>query len=416
MKRVKRLLRNTKLVLLLLLIPGTLLGGAIGILTAPKQPTILLHMPDQPAAEGTPQRLLHGKVASLSWIIGQDCQRGMQAYLHSVDLLPDAALVGTGWLDPGTGKLIVGKSNNCVQGSLSMDSVVQAIHKHGGMAYLTLTMTTDGTADAWTPQQEAEYIAKAATTTSYIDTIVHEAIRANYDGVIMDLESATANYPSIQQLFATYNQHLWTALRARHKLYGIALIHKTNDHDNYYFLNGFQDWHLLAHTADFMVIMALDQSYTTPGPGVSLPWLAQILAYARQTMPDMLPHIIWELPLYGDTWHQSNGKWIFDGMIAYQEAQHISGQIPASQIDATASNLDDTTAAHITYYDEAGVRHALWYYTARNLYTIITAFYQKLEEQSEFGTSYLQIAVWYRSASEPDGLWPMLVTSLPNVP
>jgi spore germination protein YaaH len=414
MDLVKRLFRNTKLAVLFLLIPGALVGGILGILTAPKQQTVLIQMPTQPTAAGTPQRLLHGKVASLSWIIGQDCQRGMQAYLHSVDTLPDAALVGTGWLDPETGKLISGKSNNCVRGSVSMDSVVQTIHKHGGMAYLTLTMMTDGTADAWTPQQEAEYIAKAANSGSYVDTIVREVKRANYNGVIMDLEEAAVDYPSIQRLFATYNQHMWTALRAINKLYGIALIHKVSDHDSFYFLNGFQDWRLLAHTADFMVIMALDQSYSTPGPGVSLPWLEQILAYTQQTMPDMLPHIIWELPLYGDSWHQSNGKWIFDGTIAYQDAQQITTQISASQIDATASDLDDPANAHLVYSDEAGVKHALWYLTARNLYTIITAFYQKLEELGAFGTSYLQIAVWYRTTSEPGELWPMLVTSLPN--
>jgi hypothetical protein len=415
MDLVKRLFRNTKLAVLLLLIPGALVGGALGILAAPKQQAILLQMPTQPTAERTPQHLLHGKEASLSWIIGQDCQRGLQAYLHSVELLPDAALVGTGWLDPETGKIISGKSNNCVRGSLSMDSVVQTIHKHGGMAYLTLTMMTDGTTDAWTPQQEAEYIARAATTGSYIDTIVHEVIRANYDGVIMDLESAAVDYPAIQQLFATYNQHMWTALRALHKLYGIALIHKISDHDSYYFLNGFQDWRLLAHTADFMVVMALDQSYSTPGPGVSVPWLEQILAYARQTMPAMLPHIIWELPLYGDIWHEADGKWVFDGMIAYQDAQQITTQIAASQVDATASNLDDPTDAHLVYSDDTGVKHALWYHTARNLYTIITGFYQRLEELAEFGTSYLQIAVWYRTTSEPGELWPMLITSLPNV-
>jgi len=45
-------------------------------------------------------RFLNGKLASLGWIVGHDCQRGMRAYLQTADTNSDAALVGTGWLDP----------------------------------------------------------------------------------------------------------------------------------------------------------------------------------------------------------------------------------------------------------------------------------------------------------------------------
>ncbi|WP_220202824.1 hypothetical protein [Reticulibacter mediterranei] len=418
MSLIERLCKNNLTLLAVLL--GVLLGGTIGLLMASRYAPETFHpqlqLPVSADNSDDTPHLLHGKIASLSWIVGQDCQRGLQAYLHTADLLPDAALVGTGWLHPTNGKLITGKSNNCVAKSASMDAVVRLIHSHGGMAYLTLTMMTDGTTDAWTSQQQAEYITKATTTQSYIDIIVHEVLRANYDGVIMDLESTPPDYPAIQQSFALYNQHLWATLKAHHKLYGIALVHKVSNHDSYYILNGFQDWRLLAHSADFMVIMALDQSYATPGPSVSLPWLKQILAYAQQTMPDMLPDIIWELPLYGNSWHQANEAWVFDGLINYQEAQHIHSQVDETRIDTSASNLDGATDTYLIYSDEAGVKHALWYHTARNLYTIITAFSRTLEETSEFGTAVPQIAVWYRSTQEPGELWPMLATSLLNSP
>jgi hypothetical protein len=414
MSLIERLYKNNLALLAVLL--GALLGGAIGLLAVSRYAPEKFHPQVRAANSDDTLRLLNGKIASLSWIVGQDCQRGLQAYLHTADLLPDAALVGTGWLDPTNGRLITGKSNNCVAKNAGMDSVVQLIHRHGGMAYLTITMMTDGATDAWTSQQQAEYITRAATAQSYIDTIVHEVLRANYDGVIMDLESAPPDYPTIQQSFALYNQHLWGALKAHQKLYGIALVHKESDHDSYYALNGFQDWRLLAHSADFIVIMALDQSYATPGPSVSLSWLKQILAYAQQTMPDMLPHMIWELPLYGNSWHQSNKEWIFDGLINYQEAQHTRSQVADTRIDTSASNLDGAADTYLVYRDEAGVKHALWYHTARNLYTIITTFSQELEGTPEFGAAVPQIAVWYRSTQEPGELWPMLVTSLPNRP
>lgn len=367
-----------------------------------------------PAPSVSTSRLLNGKLASLGWIVGRDCQRGIRAYLQTASTNPDAALVGTGWVDPTSGKLINGESNNCVPGSLSMDNVVQLVHSKGGMAYLTITMETDGTAQAWTSQQQSDYIAKATTDQSFLDPIIHEVTRVHYDGVIMDMEGGNRTYPDIQQLFATYNQRVWAALKPLHKLYGIALLHKLSDQDDYYNLNGFENWSLLAHCADFIVIMAVDQSYFTPGPTVSIPWLKQLLAYALHTMPAMLPHIIWELPLYGATWHWDGSNWVFDGGANYQDAQVLAGQIPASEIDTSSSNLNDPYAAHIVYTDTSGVKHALWYHTAKNLYRIITEFQRILEQVPQFNHSHLQIAVWYRATWEPGDLWAMLDPVLSN--
>ena len=413
---LERLFSRARIILLILLpIIILLVVGRTRILT-PQTPALVMIYPDsfQSQQSSAPPRLLHGKVASLGWIVGRDCRRGMQAYLQTASTNPDAALVGTGWVDPTNGQLINGQSNNCMPNSLSMDNVVQLVHSKGGMAYLTITMETDGTAKAWTSQQQSDYIATATTNQSYIAAIVHEVTRVNYDGVIMDMEAGDANYPNIQQLFATYNQRVWAALKPLHKLYGIALIHKLSDHDDYYHLNAFENWSLLAHDADFIVIMAVDQSYFTPGPTVSIPWLKQLLAYALQTMPNMLPRVIWELPLYGASWHLEGGQWVFDTGVTYQDAQALISQIPPSQIDATASNLNDPTSAHLVYTDSSGVEHSMWYHTAKNLYYIITNFEKILQQVPQFGNSHLQIAVWYRATWEPGDLWPMIDNVLPN--
>lgn len=413
---LERLFSRARIILLILLpiIILLVVGGAR--ILAPQTPALVMIYPDslQSQQSSAPPRFLHGKVASLGWIVGRDCQRGMQAYLQTASTNPDAALVGTGWVDPTNGQLINGQSNNCVPGSLSMDNVVQLVHSKGGMAYLTITMETDGTSQAWTSQQQSDYIATATTNQSYIDVIVHEVIRANYDGVIMDMEAGDANYPNIQQLFAEYNQRVWAALKPLHKFYGIALIHKLSDHDDYYHLNAFENWSLLAHDADFIVIMAVDQSFFTPGPTVSIPWLKQLLAYALKTMPGMLPRVIWELPLYGASWHLEGGQWVFDTGVTYQDAQALISQIPPSQIDATASNLNDPTSAHLVYTDSSGVEHSMWYHTAKNLYYIITNFKSILQQVPQFRNSHLQIAVWYRATWEPGDLWPMIDNVLPN--
>ncbi|HVB72514.1 MAG TPA: hypothetical protein VNE38_03065, partial [Ktedonobacteraceae bacterium] len=327
MRAPERVFSKARVVILVAVaIPALFLVGWLKV-NAPQAPQVVFMNPVQAQPTSVPQSqsmsLLHGKVASLGWIVGRDCQRGIQAYLKTAATNPDAALVGTGWLDPTTGKLIDGEHNNCMSGSLSMDNVVQLVHSKGGMAYLTITMETDGTATSWTSQQQSDYIAKATTDQGYIDTIVNEVKRVNYDGVIMDLEGGDANYPHIQQLFATYNQRIWNALRPLNKYYGISLVHKVSDHDDYYNINGFTNWSLLAHSADFIIIQAIDQSYYSPGPTVSLPYLKQLLDYALQTMPQMLPHTIWELPLYGATWHNSGGQWVYDTTVFYQDAQAL---------------------------------------------------------------------------------------------
>ncbi len=404
----------------LLLIAITLLSLlAIGLVrvNAPQSPNLLfLDMGPMQSQQNTTssQALMRGKVASLGWIVGKDCQRGMQAYLKTADTNPDAALVGTGWVDPTNGHLINGQSNNCMSGSLSMDNVVQLVHSKGGMAYLTITMETDGASQAWTSQQQSDYIAKASANQSFINPIIQEVKRDNYDGVIMDMEAGDPNYPRIQQFFTTFNQRVWAALKPLHKHYGIALLHKLSDHDEYYYLNGFENWSTLAHAADFMVIMAVDQSYFSPGPTVSVPWLEQLLAYELKTMPQMLTHTIWELPLYGSTWRLENGNWVFDTGVNYSDGVALVSQIPQSEIDAAASDLNDPTCAHLVYTDSNGVKHSLWYHTAKNLYYVISNFEKILNQVPQFKHSHLQIAVWYRATWEPGDVWSLIDNILPN--
>ncbi len=418
MRRTERLFSRVRVVILLVVAVPTIFFLGWLRATAPQSPEIVFMNPiqSQPAPTSTSQslHLFNGKVASLGWIVGRDCQRGMQAYLKTANVNPDAALVGTGWLDPTTGKLIDGAHNNCVSGSLGMDNVVQMVHSKGGMAYLTITMQTDGTATSWTSQQQSDYIAKATTDQGYIDAIVHEVQRVNYDGVIMDLEGADANYPNIQQLYATYNQRIWHALKPLNKSYGISLVHKVSDHDAYYNINGFTNWPLLGHSADFIIIQAIDQSYFSPGPTVSMPYIKQLLAYALQTMPQMLPRVIWELPFYGATWHNAGGQWVFDSGVLYQDAQAQVAQIPASEINASMTDLNDADSAHIDYTDASGVEHSMWYPTAKNLYYIVSNFKKVLQQTPQFGNGQYQLAWWYRATWEPGDVWSMVNPLIPN--
>src|SRR5713226_10729303 len=179
MRRPERLFSRARVIILLVAaIPALLVVGWLKV-NAPQTPQIVFEDNIQ-SQSAQSLHVFNGKVASLGWIVGRDCQRGMQAYLRTASTNPDAALVGTGWVDPTNGHLINGQSNNCMPGNLSMDNVVQLVHSKGGMAYLTITMMTDGSPEAWTSQQQSDYIAKASTDQRYIDPIIREVKRVNY--------------------------------------------------------------------------------------------------------------------------------------------------------------------------------------------------------------------------------------------
>lgn len=384
-----------------LALTGTGGGGGVQVSSGAFLPAIAAQT-DQGAG---PASLFSGRIPSLSWIVGRDCARGLQAYLLHASTNRDAALVGTGWLDPTTGQLIAGQSNNCLPGSLSMDSVIDQVHRHGGRAYLTITMQTDGSATSWTTAQQTAYIVQAVRTPGLTAPIVAEMERGGYDGIVMDMEGTDAFYPQIQQLFARYNQQLWQTVQSLHRLYGIALIHKVSDHDDYASLNGFENWSLLGKSADFLVVMAVDQSYWTPGPSVSVPWLRQLLGYVRQTMPQMLAHIIWELPLYGNLWHQRDGHWVFAGIVTYQDAMQTIDAVSLSQIDQSQSNPTDPYQPHLVYTDSSGVRQALWFMTALSLRNIMHDFLQVLRAEARVARGVLQFAIWWSTTAEPQDFW-----------
>ena len=131
-------------------------------------------------------------------------------------------------------------------------------------------------------------------------------------------------------------------------------------------------------------------------------------------MPQMLPHVIWELPLYGATWRMQGGKWVFDDGVNYSDGEVLVSQIAQSQIDTAASDLNDPTCAHLVYTDSKGVKHSLWFHTAKNLYYVISNFEKILKQVPQFGQSNLQIAVWYRATWEPGDVWSLIDNILPN--
>src|SRR3989442_15639899 len=106
-----RFMVPASLALLILCMTGVILVGA------PTNHLWLVSSIQTQQKQGPPSdmnspRFMNGKLASLGWIVGRDCQRGMQAYLQPAGTNPDAAIIGTGWVDPTNGQLIHCVHNN----------------------------------------------------------------------------------------------------------------------------------------------------------------------------------------------------------------------------------------------------------------------------------------------------------------
>ena len=120
MHKPEHLLSRVRVIILFAVaIPGLFAAGWL-YNNVSRQPHTVFEQPiqnviqAQPTPYTRPYNLFNGKVASLGWIVGRDCQQGIQAYLQTAATNPDAALVGTGWIDPTTGKLINGAHNICM--------------------------------------------------------------------------------------------------------------------------------------------------------------------------------------------------------------------------------------------------------------------------------------------------------------
>ena len=327
----------------------------------------------------------------LSWIEGNACATGLDAYLHTAGAYPAVALVGPGWLDPQTG-LILSASNTCAPRYPSMNNLVRVVHQHSGKAYLAITIDS-----AWSSTLQAEYITRAASGTIPLDPIVRTAEQWQDDGVILDIESVDGSTPDIAASFTHLADRLATRLHLAHKTLGVALIHKTGDQDPFRSLNGFQQWGPLGMVADFLIIMALDEYVASPGPPTTLSWLESIERYAlRSFSHEALSHIVWELPLYGSLWSFSEYLWQPQGQRSYQ----------AALTDETQSGHDfvqvNNGATNVRFYDSFGMLYSEWFFSPEQLVSLLTqfrAFLSQAEPNQSFAISF-----WVRTEQEPD-IW-----------
>jgi hypothetical protein len=301
------------------------------------------------------------------------------------------------WLYPSDGHLVEG-SHDCDKGALLSQARNQGL----------LTLLTVGVDSSWWSTQDlAQYIDVASSqqqvpctpeATTYVCKIVNWAISGGYAGVIIDFELVKRDYPGIRMKFGMFMQELQAALHQKGMLCGVTLIPKSSDNaaeDSFYKLDNFQDWKLLSQL-DFLIIMALDLdlALNKPGPITSAPWIEKQLKYLWKTMPQALSKTIWELPLYGQEWHQdANGKW---SPMGDETCQQVSVQKATQTLLPDAST--DPTTPEIAWDDQNGNRHEVWYSTSSSLVAIMTQIQRTVRTLLKDPHYKLPTSFWYRGS------------------
>ncbi len=183
-----------------------------------------------------------------------------------------------------------------------------------------------------------------------------EGLADAYDGVHLDLEGISAED---RPLLTAFVAEAAERIHARGKGVSLALPAKPRDVTTGW--AGAYDYPALAPYLDWAVIMAYDYhgpSSTRPGPISPLDWVRRVALYAAETLgPEK---VLLGVNLYGYDWNVTAGGRPVSRR--YDETLELMGR-PDAQV-----RFDEAAGESVlTYTDEAGQRHELWFSDARSV-------------------------------------------------
>ncbi len=220
-----------------------------------------------------------------------------------------------------------------------------------------------------------------------------------YDGIDIDYEKVDAND---RDLFTIFIAELAQKLHERDKILAIA-VHPQKTGQEDWDGPGGQDWERLGGLVDEFKIMAYDHHWLSGQPGTiaPLPWVREIVEYARETVP--LSKIFLGVPFYGYDWPiDDEGRRVRGSSSrSWRKIQnYLCKKYNCEQIW-----LAQDKTPLIKYFSEYDHhQHLLYYENARSLS-------HRLDLVREYGLG--GIAIWRMGSEDPDN-WKMIAEKLRN--
>jgi len=155
------------------------------------------------------------------------------------------------------------------------------------------------------------YLAKEATRTTLVKTIVDLVMKNNFDGIDLDYEGfafvdGNTTWSTTAPRWVTFIKELSLALHANNKLLSVSTpyLYNPKEVQKGYFVYAWAD---IASSIDRLRIMTYDFSVAKPGPMGPITWTEKTIQYAISVMS--ASKVYMGLPGYGRDWITSvNGK------------------------------------------------------------------------------------------------------------
>jgi spore germination protein YaaH len=242
----------------------------------------------------------------------------------------------------------------------------------------------------WAYEPVAKMLHNPAAMTRHINDIVTLVQRERYDGIDIDYEDLPA---TDRQAFTTFVTRLADALHDKNKILTIAVFAKTTDagEDG---RNAGQNYAAIGAAADEVRIMAYDYNWSgsTPGPIAPLPWVREVLTYAKTQIP--AEKIVLGVAVSGYDWVDGGQGEVVTWIQCFGRARAFNA---TSQYDRLSQS------PYFKYTDAQGRQHEVWYENAESTAT-------KLEVAKAAGIR--GVFLWMIS-SEDDRTWATLHNVLP---
>ncbi len=202
----------------------------------------------------------------------------------------------------------------------------------------------------WAYEPLADILHDPAAMSRHINDIVALAQRENYAGIDIDYEDLPA---TDRQVFTTFITDLASALHDKGKVLTVALFAKTSDAGEDQ-RNAGQDYAAIGAAADEVRLMAYDYhwSESPPGPVAPMPWVRDVLTYAKSQMP--ADKIVLGVPLSGYDWVDGKGE-VVTWIQSYGRTSKYHATVQYDRLSESPS---------FKYTDEQGRQHEVWFENA----------------------------------------------------
>jgi spore germination protein YaaH len=222
-------------------------------------------------------------------------------------------------------------------------AILSFLRASGILVIPTVANVLDG---VWDGSLVSGILADPARSAANIGSLVRLAVDNGYDGIDLDYENLAA---SDRSAFTTFVSQLAAALHAQNKLLTVNVYAKTAEPGSWSGPQA-QDYAAIGQAADEVRIMTYEYHWSTsaPGPIAPIDWVADVLSFARTSIPSA--KIIQGVPLYGYDWVGQSGV---DHV--WQETTNI-----AAQYNATI-NWDGASASPWFEYLIRHTRHTVWF-------------------------------------------------------